>query len=123
MSLEFVIIPANKDLEQVAFNIKSKLISYSKLHVTVYFDFNYTISSVNKIQKWKKKDYNIIVINEDFIETNCVVVRFSDKGSKQKTMGLDEFIDLVASFDDDDKEKSNDVFTIEENNKGGCIIM
>jgi threonyl-tRNA synthetase len=125
MSLEFVIIPASKDLEQVAFDIKSKLTSCSKLPVTVDFDFDYSVSSVNKILKWKKKEYDIIVINEDFLETNRVVVRFSDKGSKQKTMELDEFIDLVASFDDDndDTEKSNDVVTIEDNSEGGCSIM
>jgi threonyl-tRNA synthetase len=125
MSLEFVIITASEDLETVAFDIKSKLTSCSKLPVTVDFDFDYTVSSVNKILKWKKKDYDIIVINEDFPETNRIIVRFSDKGSKQKTMEIDEFIDLVASFEDDDDSQSspNDVITIEENNEGGCSIM
>jgi threonyl-tRNA synthetase len=125
MSLEFVIITASEDLETVAFDIKSKLTSSSKLPVTVDFDFDYTVSSVNKILKWKKKDYDIIVINEDFPETNRIIVRFSDKGSKQKTMEIDEFIDLVASFEDDDDSQSspNDVVTIEENNEGGCSIM
>jgi len=124
MSLEFVIITASKDLEEVAFDIKSRLASSSNLPVTVDFDFDYSVSSVNKILKWKKKDYDIIVINEDFPETNRVVVRFSDKGSKQKTMELDEFIDLVSSFDDDgDTDKSNDIVNIEDNNEGGCSIM
>jgi len=86
MSLEFVIITASEDLEKVAFDIKSKLTSCSKLPVTVDFDFDYSVSSVNKILKWKRKDYDIIVINEDFYQTNRLVVRFSDKGSKQKTM-------------------------------------
>jgi threonyl-tRNA synthetase len=124
MSLEFVIIPVTKDLERAAYDIKSKLISSVKLGVTVDLDLDYSVSYVNKILKWKKKDYDIIVINEDFIETNRVVVRFSDKGSKQKTMELDEFIDLVASFEDDDKkETTDDVNDIEDNSEGGCSIM
>ena len=124
MSLEFVIIPVTKDLERAAYDIKSKLISSVKLGVTVDLDLDYSVSYVNKILKWKKKDYDIIVINEDFIETNRVVVRFSDRGSKQKTMELDEFIDLVASFEDDDKkETTDDVNDIEDNSEGGCSIM
>jgi threonyl-tRNA synthetase len=123
MSLEFVIIPVSEQFEQAAYDIKSKLNSAVKLNVTVDFDFDYNVSTVNKITKWKKKDYDIIVINEDFLETNRVVVRFSDKGSKQKTMELNEFIDLVASFDHDDESEPSDVVTVEDNSEGGCSIM
>ena len=123
MSLEFVIIPLSPNFEQSAYDIKTKLISYSKLPVTVDFDLDYNLTPATKIMKWKKKDYDIITIDQDFLETNSVIVRFSDKGSKPKPMELDEFLDLVASFEHDDEIKHNDNTTSEDNNDDGCSIM
>jgi len=131
MSLEFVIIPISKQIENSIYDIKSKLVNSSKLNVTVEMDLDYELSTNNKLMKWKKKDYNIIIIDQDFIETNTIVVRFSDKGSKPKVMKLDDFIELVSSFEDDDQEdgqngeqqKPNNNDVIEENNESQCIIM
>ena len=131
MSLEFVIIPISKRIEQNAYDIKSKLVNSSKLSVNVEIDLNYELSTNNKLMKWKKKDYNIIIVDEDFIETNTIVVRFSDKGSKPKLINLDDFIDLVSSFEDEDEDvdgakeqtKPTNEDIIEDSNESNCFIM
>jgi hypothetical protein len=127
MSLEFVIIPISKRIEQNAYDIKSKLVNSSKLSVNVEIDLNYELSTNNKLMKWKKKDYNIIIVDEDFIETNTIVVRFSDKGSKPKLINLDDFIDLVSSFEDEDEDeeqtKQTNKTIIEDSNESNCFIM
>jgi len=106
MSLEFVIIPMTKNFENVAFDIKNKLNNSVKLSVTIEIDTNYNNSLQNRITKWKKQEYDIITIDQDFIETNSIVIRFSDKGSKAKTMELEEFIELVSSFEEDENNNS-----------------
>ena len=131
MSLEFVIIPISKRIEQNAYDIKSKLVNSSKLSVNVEIDLNYELSTNNKLMKWKKKDYNIIIVDEDFIETNTIVVRFSDKGSKPKLINLEDFIELVSSFEDEDddetenkeQQKSINDAIIGDKNESNCLIM
>jgi hypothetical protein len=127
MSLEFVIIPISKRIEQNAYDIKSKLVNSSKLSVNVEIDLNYELSTNNKLMKWKKKDYNIIIVDEDFIETNTIVVRFSDKGSKSKLINLDDFIELVSSFEDEaedeEQTKQTNEAIIEDSNETNCLIM
>ena len=56
----------------------------------------------SRINKCKKNDYDIIIINQDCIETNNIIVIFSDKGSRLKSMDLEEFIELVNSFEDEE---------------------
>ena len=135
MSLEFVIIPISEQFEKNAYDIKSKLITTVNISVTVEIDLDYDVSLNNKIMKWKKKDYDIIIIDHEFIESNRVIIRFSDFRSRPKTMELDEFIDLVASFEhndsqeklDDSQEKLNDsqekLNDDPDSEEGGCSIM
>jgi threonyl-tRNA synthetase len=135
MSLEFVIIPISEQFEKNAYDIKSKLITTVNISVTVEIDLDYDVSLNKKIMKWKRKNYDIIIVDHEFIESNRIIMRFADFRSRPKTMELDEFIDLVASFEhndsqeklddsqeklDDSQEKLDDCTNSEE---GGCSIM
>lgn len=130
MSLKFAIIPINSSFVNVAYDIKSKIKNIVK---EVYIDTNYDLSFTSRIQKQKKNNFNIITIDEDYNETKSIVVKYCEKGSRSHSYEVDEFIDLISSFDNDaedaddtegtkdtDKNKGN---STEGNNNNDCVIM
>lgn len=126
MSIEFIIIPVTTDLEECAIKIKDKLKNNIKININFLIDTSFNVNINSRINKWKKDDYDIIIINQDCIETNNIIVRFSDKGSRLKNMELEEFIELVNSFEDEvEDEEDNDIDDAnknESNDDSNCII-
>ena len=128
MSLDFAIIPFDENYMAVAKDIQTKLTSATKLKLNMVVDVNYDQTFISRMNKWKKMDDDVVGIDQYYEEYNCVVVRFSDKDSKPQNMEINDFIDLIASFDDDDDETKEDVNDV-SNNKDenaeddGCIIM
>ena len=129
MSLKFTIIPINSSFVNVAYDIKSKIKNIVK---EVYIDTNYDLSFTTRIQKQKKCDFNIITIDEDYNETKSIVVKYCEKGSRAHSYEVDEFIDLILSFDNDaegtentdkDKDKDKNEDEDEGDNNNDCVIM
>ena len=123
MSIDFVIIPASKELEEHVSIIKSKLEESVFIVINFQIDTNYNLNLNTRINKWKKDDFDIIIITPEFIEKNNIVVRFSDKGSRLKTMDFQEFIDLVSSFEDDEAVINTNEENDNANDESFCIIM
>ena len=127
MSLKFAIIPINSSFTNVAYDIKSKI---KNIVEEVYIDTNYDLSFTSRIQKRKKDNFNIITIDEDYNETKSIVVKYCEKGSRSHSYEVDEFIDLISSFDNEDTD-DNDVEgredknkdTDEDTNNNDCVIM
>jgi threonyl-tRNA synthetase len=119
MSIEFVIIPVLKEFEEYALKIKDKLKSNIKIknhfQIDTYFDENIN----SRINKWKKDDYDIIIIDEDCIKTNNINVTFSEKGSY---LDLEEFIELVNSLEDQENDSDSDSDN-EDSYESNCIIV
>ena len=111
MSLEFVIIPFNSTFEETALTIKSN-ITDSISSIEVAFDSDYSKSYNNRLNKWKQEDYNIIMVNQDYIESNYIHVTID---AKQEQMTVEEFIDLVSNFEHNDDASDSG----EEDN---CVI-
>lgn len=122
MSIEFIIIPVTKELEECAIKIKDKLTNNIKINIHFQIDTSFNVNITSRINKWKKDDYDIIIINQDCIETNNIIVRFSDKGSRLKNMELEEFIELVNSFEDEEDEKDDKDEEDDNKNESNCII-
>ena len=126
MSLDIVIIPFDKNYLSIANDIQSKLtneIPTIKHNITI--DTNYEQLFVSRINKWKKLDYDVVVgIDQYYEEYNCVVVRFSD-GARPQNMEINEFVDLIASFEESTEENVNDTpkNTNETEEEDFCIIM
>ena len=122
MSLNFTIIPVTSDFLSIAYDIQTKLKDEVTLEITITIDTNYTSALSTRINKWKKQSYNVITIDQNYNESNSIDVIFSDKGSRAQVMLVEEFIDLVASFEDDDNKTYN---TNSDNTDqdGGCTIM
>ena len=128
MSLDFAIIPVTDSVVSVAYDIQTKLKDNVKLEMNITIDTNYTTSLSSRINKLKKLSYDIITIDQDYNETQSIVVIFADKGSRGKLMQVDEFIELVASFEEEEgdvKNTDNKNYDTENDDKeeGGCIIM
>jgi len=129
MALQFSIIPVTSDFLSTAHDIQTKLKDNIKLGITINIDTNYTLSLTTRINKWKKLSYNVIIIDQDYNESNSIVIIFSHKGSKGEVMEVKEFIELVSSFEDDDQYKNTDKTNTtdtkiyDDTQDGGCIIM
>jgi hypothetical protein len=128
MSLEFTIIPVISDFVSAAYDIQTKIKDNVELDIKTSIDTNYSSPLSTRTNKWRKLSHNVITIDQDYNESHSIVVIFSDKGSRPQGMEVDEFIDLLASFEDDDehKEESQDTTetkTSDDNQDGGCIIM
>ena len=134
MSLDFSIIPVISDFVSAAYDIQTKIKNNIELEINISIDTNYTSSLNSRINKWKKLSHNIITIDQDYNESHSIIVLFSDKGSRAQVMEVDEFIDLLASFEDDndddehkeqtpDKTIISDTKSLDDNQDGGCIIM
>jgi len=134
MSLKFAIIPINSSFNNVAYDIKSKI---KNIVEEVYIDTNYNLSFTTRIQKQKKEHFNIITIDQDYNETKSILVKYCEKGSRAHSYEVDEFVDLISSFDnanqdtdeDDakgtDTEADDDKVTEDESEgiKNDCVIM
>lgn len=113
MSLDFAIVPFDSTFEESALSIKSNITDeISSINIEV--DTDYSKSYNTRIKKWKQQDYNIIGVNQEYTETNHIIVIFSEHGSKQERMSVDEFIELVNNFDHR-SDSDND-------EEGGCIL-
>ncbi len=115
MSINFVIIPITTDFASIADDIQIKLKDNIAVNHTVIIDNNYTSSLSTRTNKWRKKSYNVIVVDYDYNESNSIIVTFSGSRSKAQIMVIDEFIELVSSFENDDVTPDNTVKS--------CIIM
>jgi hypothetical protein len=128
MSLKFAIIPINSSFTNVAYDIKSKI---KDIVEEVYIDTNYDLSFTTRIQKRKKDNFNIITIDADYNETKSIIVKYCEKGSRSHSYEVDEFIDLISSFDNNDSDEDaestdtdthhNDTKDTED--KNNCVIM
>ena len=72
MSIDFVIIPASKELEEYAYKVKSKLEDCIFVVSNFQIDTNFNLNLNSRINKWKKDDFDIIVITPEFIENNNI---------------------------------------------------
>lgn len=133
MAFEFVIIPSKKNYEDNANDVEAMMRHNINHSMVIEFDKNYDNSLNSRINKWKRKEYDIIIVDEEYEETNCIKVKFNDNDMKTETMTLLDFIDLVISFEENDEknehdekhndEKHNDEKHNDENQDGGCTLM
>jgi threonyl-tRNA synthetase len=130
MSLKFTIVPITSDFASFAYDIQTKIKDNVELEITTNIDTNYKASLNSRINKWRRLSHNVVTIDQDYNESHSIVVIFSDKGSRAQVMKVDEFMDLLASFEDDDDENKEqkspdpkDNKSSDDNQDGGCIIM
>ena len=136
MSLEFVIVPLAEIYESDAYDIMHLIKKDVSKEVDIEIDTNYNTSLNSRLGKYRRQDKDIITVNNDYLESKSIVIRFSGKGSKPTCMYLQDFIDLISSLeydnsDDEENEtettqkepETTNTDTNQEESSGGCYIM
>lgn len=105
-TLKFFIIPTKNTYEEYSEEIVSKIRDVENCNADI--DRNYSESMNSRINKYKKNGKNIITVGLSEVEHNTIMIHFN--GIRPKTMELDEFIELLESYDneDDDDDEDND---------------
>lgn len=123
MSLEFAIIPITDSFISTAYDIQTKLKNNVNLDLTITIDTNYTTQINSRINKWKKQGYDVVTIDHNYNESKSIIVIFSDKGSRSQVMEVDEFVELVTSYEYEEDNTEIDTKTSDDNQNDGCTIM
>ena len=128
MSLDFVVIPSNPIYEDNAHDVIAMMKHNISHTMNIEVDTNYEKLLSTRIAKWRKEEYDIIVVDGNYAEASYLTVQFCEKGSKLEKMSLMEFIDMVDSFEDDElkdnkdnKDKKRNESTDDDDTT--CVIM
>lgn len=110
MSADFSIIPVSNAFLNVANEIKDRLELNAKLTMNITIDTQYDLPLNYRISQFKKMGDGIVVIEQDYDETGSIRVLLPGKGSSKHRMEINEFVDLILSFEDDeaDAEEESD---------------
>lgn len=106
MSIDFTIIPTSPFCEDYVETIKERI--KNTIDSEVYVDKDYKISLASRSNRYKRQDIDIIIIDKEYINKNIITIRFCDNWNKPKTMLVDEFIDILEGYKNEDEEKELD---------------
>jgi hypothetical protein len=133
MSLDFVVIPSNPIYEDNAQDVVAMMNHNIQHKMNIEFDTNYDKLLSTRIAKWRKEEYDIIIVDGNYVEASYLTVQFYEKGSRLEKMSLMEFIDTVSSFeeegDGDEIKKPDDENNTKKRNDStddddtNCVIM
>lgn len=119
MSVDFVIIslqnPVSSITEKYIEEIKSRLNSECP-HINLEIDTNTNISLPVKQKRYKLEEKNMIFVDDSLASKNQVSVKFFDTFSRTSKCSLDDFVELLKSFEPENDENEN-------NDNGTCKIM
>ena len=102
MSLEFIILPVSEEYEKHSINILHSINTAYKNKFYCKIDTNYNSPLTSKVMSYRKKDKDVIIVDGNYIKNNTLTIRFCDKGSRPEFMSLDDFIELIKHFDDNE---------------------
>ena len=123
MSLSFAIVPFLRSHNSYAYELQNKIKNNIISYVDVDVDTEYDAPLSLRITGWKRQEYNVITIDDDYINNNTIIVRCFDKGSKPEEYDVDDFIELIASFEDTNQsETKTESKTETKTDESNCII-
>lgn len=119
MSLSFAILPFLRSHNSYAYELKNKIKNNIISYVDVDVDTEYDAPLSLRISGWKRKEYNVITIDDDYINNNTIIVRCFDKGSRPEEYDVDDFVELISSFEDTNQSQLETEIQTDESN---CTI-
>jgi hypothetical protein len=129
MSLEIVIIPLLVTHESHAHELFNNIKSSVKKEIDIIIDTSYYASLKIRISKHRRKNKDIIIIDNDYDRTNNITIRFSGIVNQPTQMPVEELIELITTLEEEDEnaEKENisnsEPPKEEEKNESSCFIM
>jgi hypothetical protein len=109
MSLDFVIIPSMYNYQRYAFEVKHELKQITNKKINVEVDMDYSKLFTSRLSKWKKLKCNIVTIGDGLKDGKFIIVNFYSKGSNPNAMYLEDFIDLIDSFEIEPEEEFKEI--------------
>jgi hypothetical protein len=125
MSIDFVIISLQNPISTITENyidtIKNRLKTECP-HILLQIDINQYPSLQVKQKKYKLQEVNMIFVDDISAENQTINVKFIDINTRKNKYSLDDFIDLLKSFEPEN-ENTNlpNKHTNDEDNT--CQIM
>jgi hypothetical protein len=101
--LRFIVIPTKNNYEEYSEEIVSKIKDVEDCTADLDKSYNETLNS--RVNKYKKNNKNVITIGLSEVEHNTIMIHFN--GTRPKTMELDEFVELLESYDEEDSENDD----------------
>ncbi len=102
MPLKFAVIPTKNIYEEYSMSIVEKINNVNNCESEL--DNNYSSSLSLRILENKRKNKNVIAIGNSEMEHDMILLHFSDKTVRPKSMELDDFISLLESYDEEDMD-------------------
>ena len=124
MSLDFIILPAAPEYESDAYDVHNRIRSATSKLYDIEVDTDYVSSLYTRVTNHRKKDKDVVVIDNDNTEHNQLTIRFFEKGFAQQLMSLEELIDYVICLDN-----ASDVVSVSKpeptpsSQPSKCVVM
>jgi hypothetical protein len=102
--LRFAVIPTKVDYETYSQEIVDKIGEIQNCKSELNTSYDETLTT--RVNKYKKLNRNIVTIGLSEVEHNTLMIHFI--GSRPKTMELDEFVELLMSFEDNESSDESE---------------
>lgn len=129
MSLEIVIIPLLAIHESNAHELFNNIKSSVKKEIDIIIDTSYFASLKTRISKHRRKNKDIVIIDNEYDRTNNITIRLSGIVNQPTQIPIDELIELITTLEEEEEiaEKEelskSELTKEEEKNESSCVIM
>jgi len=106
MPVEFAIIPIDPECDEYAMQIKTKIEEVVSGNIIV--DNNYDTPLQKKLIRHKLNGYDIITLTKTNMSKNELTIRYFEKGSRPELLSVDDFIELIKSYYDEETKDNNE---------------
>ena len=118
MDLGFAVIPFERSNYASAKDFVNKLTNHIVTYIDIKIDDDFDTPFSVRMHKCRRDEYNVIIINDDYFESNSISIRYNDSFNKPENIGIDDFIELVSNFE----YNHMDINKATDNNESTCII-
>ena len=119
MDLGFAVIPFERSNYSSAKDFVDKLTNHIVTYIDIKIDNDFDTPFSVRMNKWRRDGYNVIIINDDYFESNSICIRYNDSFNEPENIGIDDFIELVSNFEYNNMDINN---ATTDNNESTCII-
>ena len=122
MDLGFAVIPFERSNYASAKDFVNKLTNHIVTYIDIKIDDDFDTPFSVRMHKWRRDEYNVIIINDDYFESNSISIRYNDSFNKPENIGIDDFIELVSNFEYNNIDINNATTNNNDDNNASCII-
>ena len=122
MDLGFAVIPFERSNYASAKDFVNKLTNHIVTYIDIKIDDDFDTPFSVRMNKWRRDEYNVIIINDDYFESNSISIRYNDSFNKPENIGIDDFIELVSNFEYNNIDINNATTNNNDDNNASCII-